>query len=37
MVSHLDKIDPVVIAEGFFIGRKDEDLDWIEDQVHPHA
>lgn len=37
MVSHFDKIDAGVIAEGFITGRSDKDLDNIEEQVRPHA
>lgn len=33
MVSHCDEIDVAVIAEGFAVGRSDEELDAIEDQV----
>jgi hypothetical protein len=29
MVSQFDKINPVVIVEGFAIGRIEEELDWI--------
>jgi hypothetical protein len=37
MVSHFDKIDAALIAEGFVVGRPDEELDAIEEQVCPHA
>lgn len=37
MVSHFDEIDAGVIAEGFTVDRSDEDLDAIEEKVHPHA
>lgn len=35
MVSHFDEIDTVVIVEAFFVDRSDEELDAIDDQVHP--
>jgi hypothetical protein len=37
MVSHFDEIDVGVIAEGFIIDQSDEDLDAIEEKVHPNA
>lgn len=37
MVSHFDEIDAAVTDEGFTAGRSHEELDAIEDQVHPHA
>lgn len=36
-MSHFDEIDATVIAEGFIVGRCDEELDRIKDQVCPHA
>lgn len=37
MVSHFGEIDAVVIVEGSAAGRSDEDLDYVEEQVRPHA
>jgi hypothetical protein len=37
MVSHFDENDATVIAEGFAVGRWDEELDRIKDQVCPHT
>lgn len=37
MVSHFDEIDVVVITESFTAGRSDDELDNIEEHVHPHT
>jgi hypothetical protein len=37
MVSHFDEIDTAVIAEGYLVERSNEELDAIEEQVHPYA
>jgi hypothetical protein len=37
MVSHFDKIDIVMIVEGFAAGHRDKELGAIEDQVRPHT
>lgn len=36
-VSHFDKIDATLIAEGYVVDQSDEELDRIKDQVRPHA
>jgi hypothetical protein len=35
MVSHFDEIDTAIIAEGYTTDRSNEELDVIEEQVHP--
>jgi hypothetical protein len=37
MVSHFDKIDTAVISKGFTLSCPNEELDVIEEQVHPHT
>lgn len=37
MVSHFDKIDAAMISKGFTLSCPNEELDVIEEQVHPHA
>jgi hypothetical protein len=37
MVSHFAEIDVTVIAVGYTVSQSDEELDAIEDQVHPFA
>lgn len=37
MVSHFGENDAVVIVEGSAAGRSDDELDYVEEQVRPHA
>lgn len=35
MVYHFDEINATIIAEGYAVGQSDEELDTIEEHVHP--
>jgi hypothetical protein len=37
MVSHFDEIGVIIIAKGYAVGQSNDELDVIEEQVHPHA
>lgn len=37
MVAHFDEINAAMIEESFTTGRSNDELDCIEEHVHPHA